>query len=168
MLDRAKYDAFLPRSASPLVFVLVFTCYDWALESLFGAIVWLFHFPRRPLSFWESHGDPTAHIIEGLLFGPLIESCILVGIIELLRWLRVPYVLQLFLAGGLMAGPHSYVWHWAPYAFVVLPSFVIQSAAYLYWRQISWKVGFAVVASIHALANLLPALYTIADATRRV
>src|SRR2546430_12118242 len=48
----------------------------------------LFHFPPRPLSFWETHGDPTAHIIEGLVFTPLIETCILVGIIELLRLLR--------------------------------------------------------------------------------
>jgi hypothetical protein len=29
-------------------------------------------------------------------------------------------------------------------------------------------MGFAEVASIHALANLLPALYTIAYATRKV
>jgi hypothetical protein len=52
--------------------------------------------------------------------------------------------------------------------FVVLPSFVIQAAAYLYWREVSRKSGFAVVASIHALANLFPALYTIAYATRKV
>jgi hypothetical protein len=168
MDEPRQFDAFLPRSASPLVFVLVFTCYDYALTAVFAAIVRLFHFPPRPLSFWESHGDPTAHVIGGLLFAPLIETCILVGIIELLRRSRVPNEVQVFLAGGLMAWPHSYAWRWAPYAFVIMPSFVIQAAAYLYWRKISRKTAFAVVVSIHALANLLPALYTIAYATRKV
>jgi hypothetical protein len=168
MHERKKFDAFLPRSASPIVFVLVVTCYDYALTALFAAIVRLFHFPPRPLSFWETHGDPTAHIIEGLVFAPLIETCILVGIIELLRLLRVPTLALVFFAGGLVAWPHSYAWQWGPYAFVVLPSFIIQAAAYLYWRKVSRKSGFAVVASIHALANLFPALYTIAYATRTV
>jgi hypothetical protein len=168
MHERKKFDAFLPRSASPIVFVLVVTCYDYALTALFAAIVRLFHFPPRPLQFWETHGDPTAHIIEGLVFAPLIETCILVAIIELLLWLRVPTLALIFLAGGLSAWPHSYAWRWAPYAFVVLPSFIIQATAYVYWRQVSRKRGFAVVASIHALANLLPALYTIAYATRKV
>jgi hypothetical protein len=168
MRERTRFDAFLPRSASPFVFVLVVTCYDYALTSLFAAIVRLFRFPPRPLSFWESHGDPTAHVIEGLLFAPLIETCILVAIIEFLRWLRVPPVFQIFLAGVLVAWPHSYAWNWGPYAFVVTPSFVIQAASYLYWREVSRKHGFAVVASIHALANLLPVLYTIAYVTREV
>jgi hypothetical protein len=168
MHERTRVDAFLPRSTSPFVFVFVFTCYDYALTALFAAIVRLSHFPWRPLSFWESHGDPTAHVIEALLFAPLIETCILVGIIELLRWIRVPSVVNAFLAGALLAWPHSYAWHWAPYAFVIFPSFVLQAAAYLYWRSVSRKVGFSVVASIHALANVLPTLYTIAYATRKV
>ncbi len=168
MREREKFGAFLPRSASPVVFVLAVTCYGYALTALFAAIVRLFHFPPRPLSFWETHGDPTAHIIGGLVFAPLIETCILMAIIELLRWLRVPSSVLVFLAGALLAWPHSYAWQWGPYAFVVLPSFIIQAAAYLYWRRVSRKSGFAVVASIHALTNLLPALYTIAYATRKV
>jgi hypothetical protein len=168
MRERKPFEAFLPRSASPIVFVLVVTCYDYALTGLFAAIVRLCHFPPRPLSFWESHGDPTAHVIEGLVFAPLIETCILVVVIELLRLLRLPTVAQSLLAGALVALPHSFAWHWGPYAFVVMPSFVIQAGAYLYWRKVSRKSGFVVVASLHALANLLPALYTIAYATREV
>jgi hypothetical protein len=168
MHERKKFDAFLPRSASPVVFVLAVTCYDIALTALFAVIVRLLHFPPRPLSFWETHGDPTAHVIEGLVFAPLIETCILVTIIELLLWLRLPTSVLVFLAGGLLALPHSYGRHWGPYAFVVLPSFIIQAAAYLYWKAVSRKRAFVVVASIHALANLLPALNTIAYLTRRV
>jgi hypothetical protein len=168
MHERTRFDAFLPRSPSPFVFVLVIACYDYVLTALFGAIVRLSHFPPRPLSFWESHGDPAAHVIEGLLFAPLLETCILVGVIELLRWFRLPSVPNAFLAGALLAWPHSYAWHWAPYAFVVFPSFVLQAAAYLFWRSVSRKVGFSAVASIHALANLLPTLYMLAYATRKV
>jgi hypothetical protein len=167
MREHTKFDAFLPRSASPIVFVVVFVCYDRFLTALFTAIVRLLHFPPRPLSSLELHGDATARVISGVVFAPLIETCILVGIIELLRWFRVATVAQVFVAGALVAWPHSYAWEWGPYGFVVMPAFIIQAAAYLYWRKVSRKRGFAVVASIHALGNLLPALYTIADATRK-
>jgi hypothetical protein len=44
----------------------------------------------------------------------------------------------------------------------VLPAFCVDGAAYLYWRQRdSWKVAFAVVASIHALSNSISAIYTL-------
>ena len=168
MHERRQFDTFLPRSDSPFVFVLVVTCYDYALTSLFSAIVRLVHFPPYRPSFWESHGDPAAHVIEDLLFAPLIETCILVAVIEFLRWVRVPPVFQIFLAGSLLAWPHSFARDWGPYGFVVTPSFLIQAASYLYWKKVSRKRGFAVVASIHALSNLLPALYAIAHTTSKV
>lgn len=131
-------------------------------------IVKLFHFPPSPVMFWESHGDPTAHVIELLLFAPLIETCMLVAIIELLGWLRFPAVAQVFLAALLAAWPHSSGWNWGPYAFTVLPGFLLQAASYLYWRTLSRKHGFAVVAVIHALSNLIPALRIIGHATGKV
>lgn len=167
MRERKQLNAFLPRSASAFVFILVVVCYDWALTSFFAAIVRIFHFPPRPPSFWETHGDPTAQVIEALLFAPLFESCVLVGVIELLRWLRVSPVVQVFLGALLLAGPHSYTWGWEPYAFIVTPSFAIQAASYLYWRVVSRTRGFAVTASIHALHNLVPAMSIIAYATRK-
>jgi hypothetical protein len=162
-----KLESFLPRSQSALVFVLAIACYDWAITALLAALVRIMHFPPRPLSFWESHGDPTAHIIEALVFTPLLESGLLFAVIELLRWLRAPAWLQVLLAAVLVAGPHSYTWGWEPYAFVVAPSFAIQSAAYLYWRPVSRKQGFAVIVCIHALHNLLPAMSVIARATSK-
>ena len=166
MRERNPFASFLPRSASASVFTLALACYDWALTALFGAIVRLFHFSPRPLEFWETHGDPMATAVVTLVFAPVLESAILIGIVEFFGWLRMPMVVQVFLAGLLAAGAHSYSWAWTPYGFVVLPSFVIQAAAYLYWRRSSRKQGFAVVASIHALHNLVPAMYTIAYATR--
>ena len=167
MRGRQLLDGFLPRNASVFVFILVVACYDWAITALFGAVVRVLHFPPRPLSFWESHGDPTAHIIDALAFAPLIETCLLVGIIELLRWLRAPVVVQVLLAALAIAGPHSYTWGWEPYAFIVTPSFAIQAASYVYWRSVSRTRGFAVATSIHALHNLVPAMSIIAYATRK-
>jgi hypothetical protein len=158
---------FLPRSASVFVFIPVVACYDWAITVLFDAIVRVLHFPPRPPSFWESHGDPTAHVIEALVFAPLLESCLLIGLVELLRWLRIPAVFQVLLAAIAVTAPHSYTWGWEPYAFIVTPSFAIQAASYLYWRTVSRKQGFAVVASIHALHNFVPAMSIIAYATQR-
>jgi hypothetical protein len=166
MRERNPFESFLPRSSSATVFTLSLACYDWALTALFGAVVRLFHFSPRPIEFWETHGDPMAVAIATLLFAPIVESAILIGIIELLGWMRMSMVVQVFLAGLLVAVAHSFSWAWTPYAFVVLPSFVIQSGAYLYCRRISRKQGFAVVVSIHALHNLIPMMYTIAYATR--
>ena len=166
MRERQLVNPFLPRSASVFVFIPVVACYDWAITVLFDAIVRVLHFPPRPPSFWESHGDPTAHVVDALLLAPLIESCLLVGAVELCRLLRAPVIVQVFIAALLVAVPHSYTWGWEPYAFIVTPSFAIQAAAYVHWRTVSRKRGFAVAASIHALHNLVPAMSIIAHATR--
>jgi hypothetical protein len=133
MRERTTLDAFLPRSGSAFVFVLTMACYGWAITSLLDATVGILHFPPRPPNFWASHGDPVAHVIEALLFAPLLESCILIGAVELLRWLRSPGWLQVLFATVVVAGPHSF--EWAPYAFVVAPGFAIQAASYLYCER---------------------------------
>src|SRR2546421_12028741 len=108
MRQRNLLDAFLPRSASPFVFVFVMACYGWALTALFGGIVAMAHFPPRPPTFWESEGDPTAHLIEAVIFAPLIESCLLIGLIELLTFLRAPVVVRVLLSAIVIALPHSF------------------------------------------------------------
>lgn len=165
MRERNPLEAFLPRSSSVFVFIPVVACYGYAVTALFGVMVAVLRFPPRPPSFWESHGDLAAHLIEALAFAPLFESCVLIAIIELLRWLKTPTVVQVLLAAVAVAAPHSYTWGWEPYAFIVAPSFAIQAASYIYWRAVSRTRGFAVVASIHALHNLVPALAMIAYAT---
>lgn len=160
-------EAFLPRSGSVFVFIPVAACYDFAITALFAMMVYVLHFPPRPPSFWESHGDPAAHVIEALWFAPVLESCVLVGLIELLRWMKAPAVAQVFFSAVILAGPHSYTWGWEPYAFIVAPSFAIQAASYIYWRAASRTRGLIVVVSIHALHNLIPAMFIIEHATRK-
>ena len=167
MRERKPLEAFLPRSGSVFVFIPVVASYSLTVTVLFSVMVGVLRFPPRPPSFWESHGDSAAHLIEALAFAPLFESCVLIAIIELLRWLKTPSVVQVLLAAVVVAAPHSYTWGWEPYAFIVAPSFAIQAASYIYWRAVSRTRGFTVVAAIHALHNLVPTLAMIAYATRK-
>ena len=56
---------------------------------------------------------------------------------------------------------------WLPAAIVVVGAVqtTIMAIAYLAWRRVSWQAGFLVVAWIHALLNVIPAIWTIAYAT---
>jgi hypothetical protein len=161
-----KLEAFVPRSSSAFVFTVAMACYDRMIASFLGGIVYLFHFRPPPPSVWESRGLPVLGVISAVFVAPLLESCILIGIIELLRWGKSPVWVQVFVAAAALAGPHSF--EWGPHAFVAMPDFAIQAAAYLYWRTTSRKKGFAVVAGIHALHNLIPAMSLLGNATRGV
>jgi len=109
-------------------------------------------------------GDP-ADVISLLVIAPLIESLVLVGMVELVRRFHAPQTVQVFTAALFISGLH--VRPWWPHAIIVLPSFCIQGASYLYWRRISWKTAFCVLAAIHALANVFPALSAVAAYTTR-
>jgi hypothetical protein len=91
-----------------------------------------------------------------LIAAPLIESLFLVGVFELVRRFRAPEAVQVLVAALFISEAH--VWRWWPHAVIVLPSFCIQAASYLYWRRTSWRIAFWVVASIHSLINVIPAL----------
>jgi hypothetical protein len=158
-----KLWAFVPRTRSAFVFTIIMACYGRMAESLLSGIVYIFHFGSSS-GYLESHRRSVAGAFAAVFFAPIIESSILIAAIELLRWMKAPGWLQVFLAAAILAGPHSF--QWGPLAFVVMPGFTIQAASYLYWRSISWKKAFAVVACIHALLNLSPAMRDIGNATR--
>jgi hypothetical protein len=156
---------FLPQSGSAFVFIVVMAGYSSLATALISAIVYLLHYGPSPPSVWELRGQPVWGAVNGVVFAPLFESCILVGMIELLRWLKSPRWLQVFGAAAVLAGPHSL--RWAPHAFVCLPDFSLQAASYLYWRPNSRTKGFAVVSCLHAIHNLIPAIWMLGNATRR-
>lgn len=139
-------------------------CYSWMAASFITSIVHLLHFGTRPSGAWESDVPPVVGVISAVLLEPLLESCVLIGAIELLRRLKLSGWLQIFLAAVILAGPHSL--GWAPYAFIAMPGFTIQAAAYLYWRSTSRKRAFAVVVGIHALHNLTPTIFDISATGR--
>ena len=162
---RIRLRSFIPRTRSPVVFTLVMACYCITLGSLLGTWARVAHL-RRPSPPFYLRGDP-ADVISLLIAAPLIESLLLVGVFELVRRFRAPKAVQVLIAALFISEAH--VWPWWPRAVIVLPSFCIQAASYLYWRRTSWKIAFWVVASIHALINVIPALSAFAaNATRHV
>lgn len=158
-----SWRSFLPRSRSKIVFVLVMGCYSVSLGYLMSAWAYLAHVRRPPRAFYLRGG--AQDIIGLLVFAPLIESLVLVGVFELVRRVRAPVVAQVIVAALLISALHAA--RWWPHAVIVLPSFCIQTAAYLYWRERGpWKNAFWVLVSIHALHNLIPALHSLGYAMR--
>jgi len=158
------WSAFLPRTRSKTVFILVAACYAFTAGSLAEAIATAFG-ASYPLAAASVEGSLDFHVVDNLLLAPLGESLILIGTIELLRWLRFPVILQVACAAFVSAALHAFVS--IPLAFVVAPGRLIMSIAYLVWRRTSWKSGFIVVASIHALLNLIPTIFSVGYAVHR-
>ena len=154
--------SFLPRSRSKVVFALVMGCYCIAVGSFMATWTWVAGLPRPPRAFYL-RGD-AADVFGLLIFGPLIESLMLVGVFELVRRLRAPDWAQILSSALFISELH--VWPWWPHAFIVLPSFLIQSASYFYWRRASWKDAFWVLVFIHSLSNVIPALSAVGRAIR--
>ena len=156
--------SFIPRSRSKVVFALVMACYSVALAHFVSAWAYVSHLRSPPRAFYlRSTG--ISHVVDLLVFAPLIESLILVAVFELVRRARAPAIAQVFVAALFISETH--VWPWWPHAVVVLPGFCIQAASYLYWRQRApWKEAFWVLVSIHVLSNVIPALNTFGYAMR--
>ena len=137
-------------------------CYCIAVGSFIAAWIWVARLPRPPRAFYL-RGD-AADVIGLLIFGPLIESLILVAVFELVRRLRAPDWAQILTSALFVSELH--VWPWWPHAFIVLPAFLIQSASYLYWRRVSWKEAYWVLVCIHSLNNVIPALTVVGRTIR--
>jgi len=157
-----RWSSFLPRSRSKVVFVLVMGCYCIAVGSFMSTWTWVARLPRPPRAFYLRGDVPD--VLGLLVFGPLIESLILVGVFELVRRVRAPDWVQILASAIFISELH--VWPWWPHAFIVLPGFLIESASYLYWRRASWKEAFWVLVFIHALNNVIPALSAVGRAIR--
>jgi hypothetical protein len=157
-----RLSSFLPRSRSKVVFALVMGCYCIVVGSFMATWTWAARLPRPPRAFYLIGDAPD--VLGLLIFGPLIESLMLVGVFELVRRLRAPDWAQVFTSALFISELH--VWPWWPHALIVLPSFLIQSASYFYWRRASWKEAFWVLVYIHSINNVIPALNAVGHAMR--
>jgi acetyl esterase/lipase len=154
--------SFVPRTRSKVIFALVMGCYCISLGSFVSVWAYAAGLPGPPRAFYLRGTTPD--VFGLLIFAPLIESLMLVGVFELLRRARAPGWAQVVTSAVFMAELH--VFPWWPHGFIVLPSFLIQSGSYSYWRRVSWKDAFWVLVSIHALNNLIPAVSAIGRALR--
>jgi hypothetical protein len=157
--------SFIPRGRSKVVFALVMGSYSVVLGSFLATWAQVAGLRSPPRAFYI-HGI-AYDVLGPVVLGPVVESLFLVGVFELVRRARAPEVAQVFVAALFMSALH--VRPWWPHAIIVLPSFCIQSASYLYWRKRApWKDAFWILVSIHALNNVIPALSAFAYATHHV
>ena len=156
---------FCPRGDSKVVFVVAMACYAVAANYLLGTIFWATGAPQAPGGTFTERGYPALDIVSGLLLAPVIESLVLIGMIELMLRLRVPLSVQVVVSAVVFALLHALE---GIGGLSVAPGWAIMAIAYLAWRQVSWRVGFVVVASIHALLNLIPAIWTLGNAARTI
>ena len=94
-----------------------------------------------------------------LLISPIIESLVIITIIEVTRRLKWGALTGIVVATLLFAGLHSFtipIW-----GLICVPAFFIQAVSYNYWRRISFWAGLQVIVLIHAFSNLAPFLYTV-------
>lgn len=155
-----KASSFLPRTKSKIVFVLAMVSYALAAGRLVLTIADAFGAERPRLGVFLRHGYPALEVMSLLLLAPIIESLVLIGMIELLRCLRAPVWLQVILPAAISTALHVPVSN----ALAVAPAWFIMASAYLMWRRASLRVAFVIIASIHALLNLNPAIQTISYA----
>lgn len=159
-----RLTSFLPRSRSKLVFALVVGCFCIAVGSFMSTWRWVSGVSNPPPAFYL-RGD-ASDVIGALILAPLIESLMLVGVFELVRRVSAPAWVQVVASALFISELH--VWPWWPHAIIVLPSFLIQSGSYLYWRRASWKEAYWVLVSIHAINNVIPTLSAVGRAMRHV
>jgi hypothetical protein len=155
------FSGFLPRGNSKAVFILVMVCYSWTLSAFVSTLARLAHVTHAPAGYL-SFGSPGIRVVALLLVAPLIESIVLIAVIELAKLVRSPTWLQIVISSLIIAASHSTTWR--PHGLIVAPSFAIQAAAYCYWSRCSRKSACVVVVCIHALENLMPAIATVASA----
>lgn len=123
-----------------------------------GLIVYLFTKPPPTGHATHTAAQWAMHFSEGLVLAPVLESLILIGLIELLRVLKAPRSAQIILSALVMGLLHSFSWH--PRALIAAPAFGIWAAAYLFIKDSSRGVlpAYSIIAAAHFLYNLVPAL----------
>ena len=163
--DAIRPRSFLPRTRSRAVFVLAMSCYSVTITYLIIAWAGVARVESPPAAVYSITETPVGDLLVTVVFAPIVESLLLIGLFELARRASAPEAVQVLTAAFLISVVH--VWPWWPHSVVVFPAFCIQSAAYCYWRPRGpFKQAFWIVASIHALNNVIPALSMVRYALR--
>lgn len=157
-------NVFIPRSDSRSVYIFAMVCYSIAIDVTAGRVA-------EVLGLWTARSTPQAlsnarhmvagpwwkHAVMDLLLSPIVESLMIVAIIELLRRLKFSVTTGIVVATLIFSALHSItipIW-----GLICVAGFFIQSASYVYWRGTSFWAGLQAIVLIHAFSNLPPLLY---------
>jgi len=159
------YKGFIPRSESRVVFVGAMLCYEVFIGQAMSGLVKSFH-------LWPVVLDPVTHTrratnpgvdgvgIVAFVVMPIIESMILVGVIQLLSYTKLKSIFQVTASALLFSILHSL--QFPVWGLLVFPLFVIDAATFVYWRSSSVLLAGVMVTVLHLLSNAVPSLYILA------
>jgi hypothetical protein len=155
--------AFLPRSDSKVIIALVLGAYSIVLERLIFLLVRVFTSTPQPRDIFAGYGSWVEALDSVILF-PIVAGTVLVATIELLRLLRLPSVLQIFVAAATSCAINGLLW-W-PLGIVLAPLFLLSACAYLRWRADSLWVALAYTIFIIFVSSLPAGISVFQHATR--
>lgn len=147
MPNRNWLDRFLPKSQSKTVFIFTMTCYTFTLHYIVARLIWLFGFSPT------SNRSITSTPIVPLLIAPVVESFVVIGLIELVRRLKFKLAVQIavpVLVSCFLESPLQPFW-----GIRSAPLFFIGAASYIYWRGVSFWTAAQIVILLHFFYNAL-------------
>lgn len=156
------YKAFIPRADSRWVFVVTMLCYEMFIARVSSELV-------RILGLWPTVADkvtqtnrPARPGIEDIgafafFVAPLVESLLLVGVIELLSYFKLHTHSQVIGAAILMSLLHAI--EFPIWGLLVLPLFVIDASTFVFWRNRSVWRALLMVFALHLLSNAVSTLH---------
>jgi hypothetical protein len=168
------FERFVPRSSAKTVFVLAMLCYSWTLETVTTRLI-------RLLGFWPEtayvrravrlDGFDARTIAVGrlalvtLILAPVLESFIVIAVVELLRRLKFNSAAQIIGSALLICLLHGI--QYPVRGFVVAPAFLIGAATYIYWRRVSFWAGTQMIILLHSFGNSIVFLGDLAERLHR-
>lgn len=161
-----RVQGLLPRSRSKGTFLVTMVCYaftlytiEYGLMKLLGLWPAAYHviLPRMP---WLPENIGFS-VITALSIDPIVESVILISVIESLRKLRCSVALQVVIPLLLICVLHSM--EYALWGLLVAPLFLIDIGTYLYWRRTSPWIGAQMMVILHIAYNAIGTLRVIGN-----
>lgn len=164
---------FVPRSRSPAIFFVGGASYILAWKAVAPTMVALLGLwpvtvgqgdgVGRPIRL--GLGDPTTESLvmgafRALIFAPIFESLLLIGLIALLRRLGFTSLTQVTASALTISLAHSL--SQPILGLLVAPCFFIEASSYVYWRRTSLKLATGMIVGLHFVANIIPVLREIA------
>jgi hypothetical protein len=157
----------LPRNPPKSLFLFVMACYALTLGRLEMLLIqlgrrWLTAGPYRSLQHSYPNDPLGRQLFDLLLLGPVIESFILVAVLELCRRLKLGVAIQVAVPAAILCLMHTSR-AFPFWGLIVAPLFLADAATYLFWRRRSVWVGMMMAILLHFFCNAFAGIATIID-----